>query len=211
MKWDSQPQLPMERSLFDGLQGPFADSLPDGWGMLLMDRFFSSTFGDGTHYTLTALDRLAYMGDRGMGAFEYQPKSEKAKLTGSMSISQLYQDAIEVQEGETSAVLTTLRLAGGSPGGARPKAIVAMSEDGRKATSAFGPLPEGYAHWIVKFRALDEPIETGAIEFAYAEMARNAGVTMADSCLVNLIKPGRPNESFLQRNGSTGKAIARFT
>jgi len=193
MKWDAKPQVPLNRGLFDGLHGPFADSLPDGWGMLLMDRFFNSTFGDGTHYTLTALDRLAYIGDRGMGAFEYQPKSEKEELTGPVSVSQLYRDSVQVQEGETPAVLTKLRLAGGSPGGARPKAIVAMNEGGTKTTSAFGPLPEGYAHWIVKFRALDEPIETGAIEFAYAEIARAAGVTMPES---HLLMPDIPNERF---------------
>lgn len=196
MKWDSKPQLPMERSLFDGLHGPFADSLPDGWGMLLMNRFFNSEFGEGTHYTLTALDRLAYMGDRGMGAFEYRPMSEKTELTGEMSISQLYQATIDVQEDETSNVLTKLRLAGGSPGGARPKAIVAMTEDGTKAASAFGPLPDGYSHWMVKFRALDEAVETGAIEFAYAEMARNAGVTMAQSRLLDLAEKGKPDERF---------------
>ncbi|WP_178091108.1 HipA N-terminal domain-containing protein, partial [Pseudomonas sp. Kh13] len=62
MDWDDKPQLARDPQLFDGLHGPFADSLPDGWGMLLMDRFFDSTFGDGTRYTVTALDRLAYMG-----------------------------------------------------------------------------------------------------------------------------------------------------
>lgn len=196
MVWDEKPQLAKDTSLFEGLHGAFADSLPDGWGTLLMNRFLDSTFGAGTHLTVTALDRLAYMGDRGMGAFEYQPKAEKTELIGPVDLCQLYEASIEVQEGETQAVLTKLRLAGGSPGGARPKAIVALSADGASASSAFGPLAEGYAHWIVKFRALHEPVETEAIEFAYAEMARTAGVTMAESRVLNMTMPNGEVETF---------------
>jgi serine/threonine-protein kinase HipA len=196
MTWNEKPQLAADPSLFDGLHGPFADSLPDGWGTLLMDRFFDSTFGDGAHLTVTALDRLAYIGDRAMGAFEYQPKTEKIEMVGPVDISQLYEASIQVQEGETQAVLQKLRLAGGSPGGARPKAVVALSADSGTATSAFGPLPEGYAHWIVKFRALHEPVETGGIELAYAEMARAAGVTMAESMVLDIQMPDRQVERF---------------
>lgn len=196
MTWDEKPQLAADPSLFDGLHGPFADSLPDGWGMLLMDRFFNSTFGDGTHLTVTALDRLAYMGDRSMGALEYQPKAERTQMTGPVDISQLYEASIQVQEGDTQAVLQKLRIAGGSPGGARPKAIVALSADGSKASSAFEPLAPGYAHWIVKFRALHEPVETGGIELAYAEMARTAGVSMAESMILNIQMPDRQLEHF---------------
>ncbi|MRT57102.1 type II toxin-antitoxin system HipA family toxin [Enterobacteriaceae bacterium RIT693] len=196
MKWDDKPQLAADPRLFDGLHGPFADSLPDGWGMLLMDRFFSSTYGDGSHRTLTPLDRLAYMGERGMGAFEYQPKTDSTALSGPVSLCELYEASIDVQQGETAAVLNKLRLAGGSPGGARPKAIVALSENGEEASSAFGSLPEGYQHWIVKFRALDEPVETGGIEFAYAEMARDAGVIMAESSLLNMQMPEGAVENF---------------
>lgn len=80
MKFDDKPQLAQERRLFKGLHGPFADSLPDGWGLLLMDRFFDATFGVGASLTLSPLDRLAYMGDRGMGVFEYHPKTEKVSV-----------------------------------------------------------------------------------------------------------------------------------
>lgn len=196
MAWDTRPQLARNLQLFDGLHGPFADSLPDGWGTLLMDRFFDSTFGDGTHYTVTALDRLAYMGDRGMGTFEYQPKADKTVMIGPVSVCQLYEESIEVQQGKTSTVLDKLRLAGGSPGGARPKAIIALSEDGEEATSAFGALPPGYTHWIVKFRAHNEPVETGAIEFAYAEIAREAGVAMAESSILHMQMPDGKHEHF---------------
>ncbi len=121
-----------------------------------------------------------------MGAFEYQPKADKSALTGTVSLAELFEQSVGVQEGETSTVLSKLRLAGGSPGGARPKAIVALSPDGKHATSAFDKIPEGYSHWIVKFRDLNEPVETGGIEFAYAEMARDAGIDMAESSILNI-------------------------
>lgn len=196
MAWNEKPQLASDPNLFEGLHGPFADSLPDGWGMLLMDRFFDTTYGNGTHLTVTALDRLAYIGDRAMGAFEYQPMADKTDMLGPVDLGKLYEASIEVQEGDTHAVLTKLRLAGGSPGGARPKAVVALSADSGSATSAFGPLAQGYGHWIVKFRALHEPVETGGIELAYAEMARAAGVTMAESTILSVQMPGRQTEHF---------------
>lgn len=196
MKFDDKPQLPADLQVFDGLHGPFADSLPDGWGLLLMDRFFNATFGDGMNRTLTALDRLAYMGDRGMGAFEYHPKAERAELAGILDIAELFNAAQEVLEGETPYVLKKLRLAGGSPGGARPKAIVALSSDGKQAMSAFGPIPQGYDHWIVKFRTANEPVETGAIEFAYSQIARNAGVHVAETGLLNQPMPSGQMERF---------------
>lgn len=196
MTFDDKPQLAEDIRLFDGLHGAFADSLPDGWGMLLMDRFFNGKFGDGTAYKLTALDRLSYMNDRGMGAFEYQPTSERAELLGQLNLAQLFEDSIEVQEGELSNVLDNLRLAGGSPGGARPKTIVALSPDLKYASSAFDDIPHDYSHWIVKFRALHEPKEMGAIEFAYAEMAKRAGVEMAESTLLDVKLNNGEHERF---------------
>ncbi|MCG3472360.1 type II toxin-antitoxin system HipA family toxin [Xenorhabdus bovienii] len=186
MNFDEKPQLAKDPRLFDGLHGPFSDSLPDGWGMLLMDRFFNNKFGDGTSRILTGLDRLAYIGTRGMGALEYHPAEEKTELSDSIDFSELFEESIKVQQGEITNILKKLRLAGGSPGGARPKAIVALSPDGIHATTAFGTIPKDYSHWIIKFRALNEPIETGAIEFAYSEMARKAGVNIAKSALLQV-------------------------
>lgn len=196
MKFDDKPQLARENHLFKGLHGPFADSLPDGWGLLLMDRFFDATFGAGTSLTLSPLDRLAYMGDRAMGIFEYHPKTEKAAAE-SVDLARLFEASIEVQQGDTSGVLKGLRLAGGSPGGARPKAIAALSHDFRSATSAFGPLPAGHHHWLVKFRSLNEPVESGAIEQAYAVMASKAGVNMAQTHLLDVQMPQGNVERFI--------------
>lgn len=196
MTFDDKPQLAANLQTFKGLHGPFADSLPDGWGLLLMDRFFNATFGAGTARTASMLDRLAYIGDRGMGAFDYHPKAEYTALDGVLNIAELFTASQQVYAGETKEVLTQLRIAGGSPGGARPKAVIALSLDKQQAISAFGDIPAGYNHWIVKFRAADEPIETGAIEYTYAQMARAAGVEMAESILLEQPMPNGETERF---------------
>ncbi|AZD46460.1 type II toxin-antitoxin system HipA family toxin [Pseudomonas chlororaphis] len=194
LTFDERPQQP-DTYLFLGIHGAFADSLPDGWGLLLMGRFFTAEYGSRVTHGLTQLDRLAYIGNRGMGALEYYPMSEKVARE-PISLSALYEASIQVQVGETVEVLKALRIAGGSPGGARPKAAVAFSEDLSHVVSAFEPLPEGYAHWIVKFRALQEPWSMGAIECAYARMARTAGVDMAHCELITVPSEQGWNERF---------------
>ncbi len=143
--------------------GVFADSVPDGWGMLLMDRFFLRERGIDRR-AITALDRLAYMGDRAMGALEYRPVLEKSEVDSSLDLERLYQAALDVYEGDTETTLDALRLAGCSPARARPKVVVALSQDKRRCASSFKKLAEGYEHWLVKFRAPDEHRDTGAIE-----------------------------------------------
>jgi len=194
MSFDEKPQLPSD-SLFDGIHGPFADSLPDGWGLLLMDRFFERQFGAGVRLNLTQLDRLAYLGNRGMGAFEYYPMTEKIERE-VVTLSELYEASVQVQTGMTNEILDALRIAGGSPGGARPKAAVALSTDLSYAISAYGGIPDGYAHWIVKFRSVNEPWSTGAIEYAYSLMAKSAGVDMAESALLPVLSKEGGDERF---------------
>ena len=75
-------------------------------------------------------------------------------------------------------------IQGGSPGGARPKVTVALSDDAAICQSGFSPLPEGYDHWLVKFRARDDPPDMGRIEQVYAAMARLAGVETPESRLI---------------------------
>lgn len=83
MEFKSAPQAAPDLHLFSGLMGVFADSLPDGWGMLLMDRFFLRERGIDRR-AITALDRLAYMGNRAMGALEYRPVLEKTEADSAL-------------------------------------------------------------------------------------------------------------------------------
>ena len=185
MDFSSTPQLAADELLFGGLPGAFSDSLPDGWGLLLMDRFFRMKLGI-ERRAIRPLDRLAYMGNRGMGALEYRPMLEKDSEQGELDLASLYQASQNVLSGETHEVIESLRLAGGSPGGARPKAVIGLSTDKQQAISSFGEMPEGYEHWLIKFRSQDEHRDSGAIEQAYAEIARNAGVEVSDSSLLEV-------------------------
>ncbi|MDH4555725.1 type II toxin-antitoxin system HipA family toxin [Pseudomonas sp. BN417] len=185
MDFTTQPQKAADPVLFSGLPGAFADSLPDGWGLLLMDRYFLAKHGKDRR-DISPLDRLAYMADRGMGALEYRPVLERTTDEDDIDLVQLYQESQAVYEGETSSTLDALRLAGGSPAGARPKVVVALSLDGTQCSTSFKRLPAGYQHWLVKFRAPTEHRDTGAIEYAYSVLAERAGVKMAASNLLTV-------------------------
>ncbi|MGV8944213.1 type II toxin-antitoxin system HipA family toxin [Thermomonas sp.] len=186
MPFDASPQA-APNPLFGGLHGAFADSLPDGWGMLLMDRYFQHEYGIDRH-RIQPLDRLAYLGDRAMGALEYRPPLAQ-QPTGPLALAPLYQAALQACEGDTATMLDALRLAGGSPGGARPKVVMALSADQQHCASPFAPLPDGHAHWLVKFRSQDDHRDTGAIEFAFARMAAAAGVQTAVPTLLPVETP----------------------
>jgi serine/threonine-protein kinase HipA len=176
--------IPGPGSLFGGLHGVFNDSLPDGWGLLLMDRKLRSKGivpGE-----LTPLDRLAWIGGRGMGALVYCP-AHPALFSGSgadrMDLDHLAAEALLVLEGRPEVVLDQLLRAGGSPAGARPKALVGRSREGARLVHGEEALPDGFDYWLVKFGAQDDPPDIGAIEQAYASMARKAGVVMPDTAL----------------------------
>ena len=176
--------------VFDGLHGAFNDSLPDGWGLLLMDRALKK-HKDLDPSQITPLDRLAYMWHRSMGALEYKPELLPEQESNDVDLADMAAKSEIILQGETTEILEAVRLCGGSPGGARPKVTVAFSEDMKSCISNFGILPEGYSHWIVKFRndnryGNGDPVDIGRQEIAYAEMARAAGLQFPKTHLVEL-------------------------
>lgn len=195
MDFSTTPQAAADARLFDGLHGAFSDSLPDGWGLLLMDRFFQSEFGVARH-SIGPLERLAYMGNRGMGALEYLPMLDKTAVDEHLDLAAFYEASLDILSGSTDDVLNALRIAGGSPGGARPKAVIGLSADRRQAISSFGQMPQDYEHWMVKFRSLEEARDTGAIERAYALIAGQAGVEVPESDLLEVDTAAGPERFF---------------
>ncbi len=145
-KLPPEPGLQEHRDLsFGPLFGLFDDSLPDGWGLLLMDRYFRQ-HGIPPE-TLSPLDRLAYMGTRGMGALTYHPPAQSNDLRDSaLDLHPLAQESYRVLEGSAADVLPQLLIAGGSPGGARPKVLVGVCGD--HMISGTDLLPEDYNAWI---------------------------------------------------------------
>ncbi len=164
------PRLPHQ-----GLHGVFADSLPDGWGLLLMDRVFRQQ-GILSHQ-LTAMDRLAYIGDAGMGALSYLPSLEWEGFnrTDLLDLSVLAEQALLIFDGKSEEVLASLANAGGS-GGARPKALIYLDPDKPERVST---VPQANLQpWLVKFTSQSLMLghEEGLCEAAYLAMAKKAGI-----------------------------------
>jgi serine/threonine-protein kinase HipA len=164
--------------VFEGLHGLFNDSLPDGWGHLLMDR---QLVRNGLHPSMMSpLDRLAWVGSAGMGALTYRPEHPALSDAddSDIDLDMLAGQSRDVLEDNPQAVLDALIRTGGSPQGARPKVLVGLSQDHTRLIHGVSDLPPGYEHWMVKFRSMNDSADSGAIEFAYGEMARAAGVEM---------------------------------
>lgn len=198
LAFNTTAQLSPQATEFQGLHGVFHDSLPDGWGLLLMDRAFRQRTGWQTH-AITPLDRLAYMGSRAMGALEYEPETHPAAIAETVDIAQLAASAELLLSGETPAVLQQLQIQGGSPGGARPKVTLALSGQQAECLSGFHTLPPGYEHWMVKFRAHEDPPDMGRIELAYAQMAQRAGLEMPECRLLKVGDGHHADEFFAVR------------
>lgn len=171
-----------------GLPGFIADALPDGWGLLLMDRALRRRGQDPR--TASVLDRLAMVGDRAPGALAFEPADDDgADAWPALTLEQLALDtaAVLADEGQSRPELQLERLfrLGGSAQGARPKALLRWRNqqwwvDGPGATGE--PI-------LVKFPAPTEDAEACAIEQAYAELARRGGIDMPDTAYLALPKP----------------------
>jgi serine/threonine-protein kinase HipA len=163
--------------LFDGLHGFLADSLPDAWGTLLLRRYVQRVGLDFDRFS--SADRLAMVGRRGRGALIFEPESLLSSAQDRIDLDALASEARLVLAGDVSELDDVMLRLGGGSGGARPKVHISMSADGRLA-------PEGEAdsEWIVKFPALNDPIDIGPVEEAYARMARAAGISMAETRLL---------------------------
>jgi serine/threonine-protein kinase HipA len=171
-----------------GLPGFIADALPDGWGLLLMDRALRRRGQDPR--AASVLDRLAMVGDRAPGALAFEPADDDgAESWPALTLEQLALDtaAVLADEGLSSPELQLQRLfrLGGSAQGARPKALLRWRNqqwwaDGPDATGE--PI-------LVKFPAQTETAEACAIEQAYAQLARRGGVDMPDTAYLGLPQP----------------------
>ncbi len=155
---------------FDGLFGLFNDSLPDGWGRLLVDRWLLNQGVDPSG--LSVPDRLSLVGADGMGALCYAPDQNPGIGPILHPLGYYARQVAKVLGEEESAAASTalleelLKLAGSS-GGARPKVLVKI--DGED--------------WLVKFRASVDPENVGEIEYQHSLLAKKAGIMMPETTL----------------------------
>ncbi|MBA0177731.1 type II toxin-antitoxin system HipA family toxin [Pectobacterium carotovorum] len=177
-----------------GLPGPVYDSLPDGWGMLLMDRLFRLR-GLNTA-RIGPLERLTYIGSNAMGAMSFEPSQpEAAAVVEDIPLAQLSAEVQEVLEGEGGAFLQRLLQMGGSPQGARPKALLYRDPEAKTFTTS---AVSGLEAWLFKFPARQEHPEVCAIEAVYAQCLRECHIHTPDT------------EYFELPNGQSAFASRRF-
>lgn len=179
-----QPVAGPREPAFERLHGVFSDSLPDGWGRLLMDRKLRQIGVEPG--AMSALDRLAYLGSRGMGALRYRPEYPATVSRAPLDLDALAESALKVLEDAPDVVIDQLLELGGSPAGACPKALLGRSRDGTRLVHGVAELRPGYEHWLVKFLARDDAVDAGAVEHAYAAMATAAGIDMPETALFPL-------------------------
>ena len=155
------------------LPGLIADALPDGWGLLLVDRLFRQR--GLAPETLSPLDRLAFIADRAMGALSFEPSEALELPSQNLELLHLAQDARTLINDKDSLALKQMVILGGSPHGARPKVLVQFDEaTGRISNDANAPgMP-----WLVKFQARGEHKEVCSIEQCYADIAHRCGLNM---------------------------------
>ncbi len=162
---------------FEGLPGVFNDSLPDGWGRLLFDRYVKSQ--NLLPEEFSPLDRLASVGFTGLGALVYQPDySTVTEEQKEINLDSVSLQTREVLEGEATEVLQELIELNGSSAGARPKALIGVNTSKDHIISGKDMLTDDYEHWLVKFANTQDGNDAGAIEYVYALMAKEAGINM---------------------------------
>ena len=152
---------------FNGNFGIFEDSLPDGYGRYLLHKILMRQGINDSD--LSSLDRLAIVGDNGMGALTFDPAFTLEPGESITDFDQLQQMAIEVLKEQQDSDAGLLLYNSGNSGGARPKAVFSDSE----------------GHWIVKFRHIYDPKDIGKLEHQYNETARKCGIIGPDFKLIN--------------------------
>ena len=196
----SFPGLPQDA--FSGLPGLLADSLPDRWGTALVNAWLASQGREQSSFDV--VQRLCYVGTRGMGALEFEPAHEPAVSAGvDLQIDALVRLASEVlaeraefvaelSENPDEEAMKEILAVGSSAGGARPKAIIAYNETTSQVRSGQVQVGEGFRHWLLKFdgvsragdHGLTDPQGWGAVEYAYSKLARAAGIEMTECRLL---------------------------
>ncbi len=195
------PGLPQDA--FSGLPGLLADSLPDRWGTALVNAWLASQGREESSFDV--VERLCYVGTRGIGALEFQPAQEPEFPAGAdLHLDALVRLASEVLAERTEFVtelskdpdeeaMKAILAVGSSAGGARPKAFIAYNDATAQVRSGQVEVGPGFRHWLLKFdgvshagdHGLTDPQGWGAVEYAFSKMASAAGVQMTECRLLH--------------------------
>ena len=176
-------KLPLSKQLFfassphfKGLFGVFADSLPDSYGELLLDRYLKSK--NISVSQLTCLDRLAYVGTSGMGILEYVPDLSEETNRSNIDFDAIQKECNDLLDSKAVDNIDELYSLGGSSGGARPKSLIKYEDE----------------DYIVKFSSKFDPKNIAELEYKYMSLAKEAGINIPD---IKLVTSKTGNKYFL--------------
>lgn len=173
------------KDVFRGLPPVFADSLPDHWGNSLFRSWAKEH--KVSMKDVSSVDYLSFIGKRGMGALEYLPAAiEDEEVPFDVDVTRLYEFAKSVLDERNEVQFSTDRellwkdliKLGTSPGGKRPKALIAMNEEEQSIKSGQVLLPSGYEYYVLKYDNENDLYPYARIEYAYSRMCRDAGIRM---------------------------------
>jgi serine/threonine-protein kinase HipA len=187
-------QFPNLHDSYMGLPGLLAESLPDTYGNVLINEWVRRQGRAPSQFS--PVERLCYMGDRGMGALEFRPGlRERATRAESIDVDRLValaSEALAAKEGLSTDLqneddLNDILSVGTSAGGARAKAVIVWNPETNEVRSGQAGAPAGFEHWLLKFDGVSaafdgmrDPQGYGRIEYAYFLMARQAGLVISD-------------------------------
>ena len=184
----------LSRDTFSGLPGLISDSLPDAYGESLIGLWLKRNNIE--LYDFTPLDRLCYIGNRGMGALEYEPSMERESMNNEIDIDllssladEIMKDRMKIDAKLTSDAISDLIKIGTSAGGMRAKAVVALNESTNDIRSGQIDPPSGFTQWLLKFDTEDPAGKRKGycrIEYAYHLMASECMIKMTECRLLEL-------------------------
>ena len=161
---------------FKGLFGVFADSLPDSYGELLLDRHLRKKGIESS--SLSPLERLSYVGSSGMGALEYVPNFGELDVKDKIDFDIIQQECNDLLDLKEVNDIEFLYSLGGSSGGARPKSLIKYKGE----------------DWIVKFSSKFDPKNIAELEFKYMSLAKDLGINIPE---IDLVTSKKRNKYFL--------------
>ena len=176
--------------IYQNLPPFIADSLPDAWGNQLFEQWRKEKHL--SERDITPLDKLAFIGKRGMGALEFEPETELGLHNEKINVkalADLAEKNLTERENisilpEESLTLQSLIRVGTSAGGRQPKGIIAMNPKTGEIRSGQVETDQGFEYFILKFG--DAQRSTAELEQTYYQMARKAGINMMESKLLKV-------------------------
>lgn len=210
-----QKSFPMsgnKEKLYGGLPEFIADSLPDYWGNIVFQKWMEANHLQPK--SVNAVDRLSFIGKRAMGALEFQPAHIQEDASINIELSSLYElanrlflDRQDVNiDMSNNLIMEDLYKVGTSAGGQRPKAIIGMDEDTGIIRSGQADLPPNFNQYILKFdTSKRDELPTTKVEMAYYLMAKDAGINIMPSKLVEI--EGTKNFMTQRFDRQNGKKI----